>query len=120
MRGTCRLLFLFLFFGWFTVGFSGNVTSRPAVINVGAMFTFDSTIGKVAKIAIEEAVKDVNANSSILPGTDLVVKMVDTNCSGFLGIVEGLISLYGPIITANFLKIVVNFSFYLFSQFWSS
>ncbi|KZV40846.1 glutamate receptor 3.3 [Dorcoceras hygrometricum] len=51
--------------------------------------TLDSTIGKVAKIAIEEAVKDVNANSSVLPGTTLLVDIKDINCSGFLSLIEG-------------------------------
>ncbi|KAL6176207.1 hypothetical protein ACLB2K_052842 [Fragaria x ananassa] len=72
------------------LGMHKNVSSRPAVVNIGALFTMDSTIGKVAKIAIEEAVKDVNSNFSILHGTKLVVKMQNTNCSGFLGMVEAL------------------------------
>lgn len=83
------ILLLFLPFGLFPNGFSKNVSSRPAVVNIGAVFTFDSTIGRVAKIAIDEAVKDVNSNSSILHGTKLIVKMTDSNCSGFLGMVEG-------------------------------
>lgn len=65
-------------------------TNRPAVVNVGALFTFNSVIGKVAKTAIEVAVEDVNQNSSILSGTRLNVVMQDTNCSGFLGVVEAL------------------------------
>ncbi|KAL6982274.1 hypothetical protein U1Q18_049523 [Sarracenia purpurea var. burkii] len=76
--------------GLFGEGFSGNVSSRPAVVNIGAIFTFDSIIGRVAKIAIEEAVKDVNSNSSVLHGTKLVVKMQNSNCSGFLGMVGAL------------------------------
>lgn len=67
---------------------SANV-SRPASVHVGAIFTFDSTIGRVAKIAIEEAIKDVNANSSVLRGTKLVLQAKNANCSGFLGMVEG-------------------------------
>lgn len=87
----CPLVFLYL--GVFSFGSSKNVSSRPAVVNIGALFTMDSTIGKVAKIAIEEAVKDVNSNFSILHGTKLVVKMQNTNCSGFLGMVEGALLL---------------------------
>ncbi|CDP07274.1 unnamed protein product [Coffea canephora] len=72
-------------------GLTGNVSStRPAVVNVGAIFSFDSTIGRVAKIAIQEAVKDVNSNSTLLPGTKLVVKMRTSNCSGFVGMVGAL------------------------------
>ncbi|XP_059278798.1 glutamate receptor 3.3 [Lycium ferocissimum] len=77
-------------FGVSSDGLSGNGTSRPAVVNVGAIFTFDSTIGRVAKIAIQEAVKDVNSNSSVLQGTKLVVKLQNSNCSGFLGMVGAL------------------------------
>ncbi|KAG6644754.1 glutamate receptor 3.3 [Carya illinoinensis] len=84
------ILSLFLYFGLSTYGFSKNVSSRPAVVNIGALFTFESTIGRVAKIAIEEAVKDVNSNSSILHGTKLAVTMQDSNCSGFFGMVGAL------------------------------
>ncbi|KAG7971428.1 hypothetical protein I3843_07G133500 [Carya illinoinensis] len=83
------ILSLFIYSG-LPSSFSKNVSSRPAIVNIGALFTFNSTIGRVAKIAIEEAVKDVNSNSSILHGTKLVVTMHDSNCSGFLGMVEAL------------------------------
>ena len=78
------LSLLLLLVGIFANGCSGNVSSRAAVVNIGAIFTFESTIGRVAKIAIEEAVKDVNSNASVLPGTKLVLQMQDSNCSGFL------------------------------------
>ncbi|ONI05454.1 hypothetical protein PRUPE_5G008300 [Prunus persica] len=83
-------LLLFLYLGVFSFGSSNNVSSRPAVVNIGAIFTFDSTIGKVAKLAIEEAVKDVNSNFSVLHGTKLFVKMRNSNCSGFDGMVQAL------------------------------
>lgn len=67
-----------------------NASTRPAVVNVGAIFTFDSTIGKVAKVAIQEAVKDINENSTVLPGTTLRMEMRSSNCSGFLGMVGAL------------------------------
>lgn len=66
-----------------------NASTRPAYVNVGAIFTFDSTIGKVAKVAIEQAVKDVNENPTVLPGTTLRMDMRSSNCSGFLGMVGG-------------------------------
>ncbi|OIW14778.1 hypothetical protein TanjilG_05399 [Lupinus angustifolius] len=65
-------------------------SSRPAIVNIGAIFTFDSTIGKVAKIAMEEAVKDVNADSSVLRGSKLVLSLQNSNCSGFLGMIQAL------------------------------
>ncbi|PIA46691.1 hypothetical protein AQUCO_01500319v1 [Aquilegia coerulea] len=88
------LLFLFVFnYGVFAnvaVAVSTNVSSRPAFINIGGVFSFDSTIGKVAKIALDAAVKDVNSDSSVLKGTKLLLTMQDSNCSGFTGIVEVL------------------------------
>ncbi|TKY75347.1 Glutamate receptor 3.3 [Spatholobus suberectus] len=65
-------------------------SSRPAVVNIGAIFNINSVIGKVAKIALEEAVKDVNANTSILHGTKLVLTMQNSNSSGFIGMVQAL------------------------------
>ncbi|KAI3465465.1 hypothetical protein Pfo_022128 [Paulownia fortunei] len=79
-----------LSFGVLSNGLSANASSRPAVVNVGGIFTLDSTIGRVAKIAIEEAVKDVNSNSSVLRGTKLNVDIRNSKCSGFLGLVEAL------------------------------
>jgi ionotropic glutamate receptor len=63
--------------------------SRPSVVNIGAIFTFDSSIGKVAKLAMEQAVIDVNSNSSILHSTQLVLHMQTSNCSGFDGMIQG-------------------------------
>ncbi|KAI0529678.1 hypothetical protein KFK09_002232 [Dendrobium nobile] len=67
-----------------------GVLSRPRVVNIGALFTFNSTIGKAVGPAIQLAVEDVNANSSILSGTRLHVITQDTNCSAFLGTIEAL------------------------------
>ncbi|KAJ8772548.1 hypothetical protein K2173_027725 [Erythroxylum novogranatense] len=90
MSAGVLLVFLFLLSGLCTRGYSRNVTSRPTVVKIGAIFTFDSTIGRVAKIAIEQAVKDVNANSSFLRGTKLLIQMQNSNCSGFVGMVQAL------------------------------
>nr|DAD46525.1 TPA_asm: hypothetical protein HUJ06_016462 [Nelumbo nucifera] len=88
------LLLLFVVFCSRVVpdGVTENVSSssRPSVVNIGAILSFDSTIGRVAKIALEAAMDDVNSNSSVLHGTKLVIKMQNSNCSGFVGIVEAL------------------------------
>lgn len=60
-------------------------SKRPAVVNVGALFSFDSVIGKSAKTAMETAVIDVNKDSKILNGTEMKLFMEDTNCSVFKG-----------------------------------
>ncbi|XP_031499823.1 glutamate receptor 3.4-like [Nymphaea colorata] len=67
-----------------------GVAARQKVVNVGALFAFNSTIGRAAKTAIQAAVDDVNANPSILQGTKLNVVAMDTTCNGFHGTVEAL------------------------------
>ncbi|KAK6242527.1 Ionotropic glutamate receptor [Theobroma cacao] len=61
---------------------------KPAVVNIGAIFTFNSVIGRAAKPAMEAAVADINANPTILNGTRLNLFMEDANCSVFLGSTE--------------------------------
>ncbi|KAK9155766.1 hypothetical protein Sjap_003246 [Stephania japonica] len=73
---------------------------RPRVINVGALFTFNSTIGRAAMPAIQAAVADVNSDSTILAGTTLKVITQDTNCSGFIGTVDALQLMANDIVAA--------------------
>ncbi|XP_047096579.1 glutamate receptor 3.4-like isoform X1 [Lolium rigidum] len=63
---------------------------RPRAVKVGALFDYDSTIGRAAQLAIELAVDDVNADRSVLAGTKMDLIMADTNCSGFVGTVQAL------------------------------
>ncbi|KAJ4964145.1 hypothetical protein NE237_024084 [Protea cynaroides] len=97
------LLSLVFSFGVLSNGVGMNISSRPAVVHLGAILNLDSVIGKVAKVAMESAVEDVNVNNGILHGTKLVLKMQDSNHSGFLGIVEalqfmetGIVAIIGP------------------------
>lgn len=76
--------------GYISNGISTNSSKRPDVVNIGSIFTFNSVIGKVAKIAIEAAIEDVNSDPTILGGTKLKLTMHDSNFSGFMGIVEAL------------------------------
>ena len=70
---------------------NASVSSSSAnVVNIGALFTFNSFIGKAAKPGILAAVEDVNSDSTILEGRILKVIFQDTNCSGFMGTVEGI------------------------------
>ncbi|KAJ8630325.1 hypothetical protein MRB53_023648 [Persea americana] len=83
---------------------SGSVDcKRPSVVNIGAVFTYNSTIGRVAKVAIEAAVRDINANSSVLGGTKLNLIMEDSHCSVFIGSIgafrllnQGAVAIIGP------------------------
>lgn len=83
-----------LFIPSYCTNADGNVSNvgstRPAFVNVGALLVFGSTIGRVAKTAIELAVKDVNSNANLLNGTKLVLTMVDSNCNAFTGTAEAL------------------------------
>ncbi|WZZ55004.1 hypothetical protein YC2023_055111 [Brassica napus] len=58
---------------------------RPKVINLGAVFTFDSVIGRAAKVALEAAVSDVNADTSLLQETELRLFVEDSSCNVFHG-----------------------------------
>nr|XP_043631655.1 glutamate receptor 3.6-like [Erigeron canadensis] len=89
---------------WFTEGLhSVNVSTRPDVVNISSILTFNSIIGKVAKIAMQAAIKDVNADPTILKGTKLQITFHDSNFSGFLSMMEALqimetdsVALIGP------------------------
>lgn len=66
-----------------------DVRKRPETVNIGSIFTFNSIIGKVAKVAVQAAIEDVNSSPNILRGTKLKLTMHDSNSSGFLGITDG-------------------------------
>ncbi|KAK8475728.1 hypothetical protein V6N13_042329 [Hibiscus sabdariffa] len=73
------------------VSASSNSSSlKPKVINIGALFTLNSVIGRAAQPAIKAAIDDVNSNPNILNGIQLKLVVRDTNCSGFLGTMEAL------------------------------
>ncbi|XP_076897708.1 glutamate receptor 3.4-like [Bidens hawaiensis] len=80
---------------------SYSSSRRPKVVNIGALLTFDSVIGRSAKATIMAAVDDVNANPFVLGGTHLNLILYDTNCSGFLGTIEAL-----ELMTNNVLSII--------------
>lgn len=66
---------------------------KPCVVKVGAVFTFDSGIGRGAKIAMEMAVEEVNSDPEILKGTEMKLIMEDLRCSVFMGSIKGSLSL---------------------------
>ena len=89
MRLVWVLVFVFLNNGCFLDGVGTNISRRPDFVSIGSIVTFDSVIGKVAKVAIEAAVEDVNSNPVVIGGTKLQLTMLNANYSGFLAIVEG-------------------------------
>ncbi|CAL5025772.1 unnamed protein product [Urochloa decumbens] len=88
MKSILQILGIFSCLCYCTLG--QNVSVGPDVVNIGVLCAFDSTIGRVAKVAIAAAINDINNDSSILSGTKLVAQMQDTNYSGFIGIVQAL------------------------------
>lgn len=78
------VLFLILCVGRYTEG-----GLRNEVVNIGAIFTFSTINGKVAKIAMKAAEQDVNSDPSMLGGRKLAITLHDSNYSGFLSIMGG-------------------------------
>jgi ionotropic glutamate receptor len=72
----------------FSNGVVTNISTRPGVVNVGVILSYNSLIGKVAKVAIEAAIEDVNSDPTVLAGTKINLTMQDSNYSRFLGIVQ--------------------------------
>lgn len=64
-------------------------STTPASVNIGAVFAFDSVIGRVAKEAMEMAISDINKDPNVLNGTDLNLIMKDAMCNAFLGSIGG-------------------------------
>ena len=71
-----------------------NISTRPSVVNIGAILAYKSIIGKVAKVAIEAAIEDVNSDPTVLAGTKIQLTMQDSNYDGFLGIVKSKLFVY--------------------------
>ncbi|XWS29110.1 hypothetical protein CRYUN_Cryun24cG0000300 [Craigia yunnanensis] len=82
---------MILYNGFTIIGVSTNVSTIPEIVNIGAIFSFKSVIGKAEKVAIEAAIEDINSNPDILRGTKLRLQMKDSNYSGFMAIVEALL-----------------------------
>ncbi|KAF4380244.1 hypothetical protein CsatB_002426 [Cannabis sativa] len=81
--------------GFVSNGVTTNVSKNsnitiPSVIHIGAILSYESLVSKVAKVAIDAAIEDVNSDPTILNGATIQVVKQDTNFSGFLGIVEAL------------------------------
>lgn len=82
------LVLCLIYNGYHSIG--ADVGKRPETVNIGSILTFNSVIGKVAKVAIQAAIEDVNSTPDILQGTKLKLTMHDSNSSGFLGITDAL------------------------------
>lgn len=98
------VVLLVIFSGYITEGLNNaSVSTRPDVVNIASVLTFNSIIGKVAKIALQAAIDDVNADPTILSGTKLKITFHDSNYSAFMSMMEALqvmetdsVALIGP------------------------
>ncbi|GFZ00379.1 glutamate receptor 2 [Actinidia rufa] len=70
--------------------FTGAFSEEAEFVNVGAIFTFSTINAKVAGIAMNAAMEDVNSDPSVLGGKKLAIHMHDSNYSGFLSIIGAL------------------------------
>lgn len=71
-------------------GASTEGASRPDLIRIGAIFTLKTINGRVSKIAIEAAERDVNADPRILGGRKLSITVHDSNFNGFVSFIGGI------------------------------
>ncbi|CAA0833575.1 Glutamate receptor 3.2 [Striga hermonthica] len=101
----------------FIGAFSANDSTGPDVVNIGAIFVLSTINGKVAKIAMNAAVEDVNSDPNFLGGRKLNLSIHDSNYSGFLSIIGGLrfmemdtVAIIGPQVssTAHILSHLAN------------
>ncbi|XP_045786069.1 glutamate receptor 3.6-like isoform X2 [Trifolium pratense] len=63
----------------------------PPVVNIGVLYSFNTSVGRIVKIAVEAAVADINSDPSILGNTKLNLSLQeDSKYRGFLSIAEAL------------------------------
>lgn len=82
------------------IGVFSEEALKLDVVNVGAIFSFNTINGKVAKVAMAAAENDINSDPSVLGGRKLRITKHDSNFSSFLGIIGGklFVSLQSPVV----------------------
>lgn len=66
-------------------------STAPPFVNIGVLYSFNTSVGRMAKIAVEAAVADINSDPSILGNTKLNLSLQeDSKYRGFLSIAEAL------------------------------
>lgn len=85
------LALLILYNGFSSTGAGMDNSIRPDFVNIGALFSFNTSVGRIVRIAIEAAVADVNSDPNILGKTKLKLSLQeDSKYRGFLSIAEGM------------------------------
>lgn len=71
-------------------GVVSDNSTIPAFVNIGVLYSFNTSVGRMVKTAVQAAVDDVNSDPSILANTKLKASLQeDTKYRGFLSIAEG-------------------------------
>ncbi|XVE66491.1 hypothetical protein DITRI_Ditri08aG0083600 [Diplodiscus trichospermus] len=113
---TMKLVLLLSTFILF-IGVFSEEALKPDVVNVGAIFSFNTINGKVAKVAMKAAENDINSDPSILGGRKLSIALHDSNFNSFLGIIGALqfmetdtVAIIGPqnAVMAHVLSLLAN------------
>ncbi|XP_029127566.1 glutamate receptor 3.6 isoform X3 [Cajanus cajan] len=104
--------------GYASTGAGMNNSTIPDFVNIGALFSFNTSVGKSVQIAIEAAIEDVNSNPNILGQTKLNLSLQeDSKYRGFLSIAEVLqvmarqsVAIIGPhsSVTAHVITHIAN------------
>jgi ionotropic glutamate receptor len=86
------LALMILYNGFFSSTVYGiHNSTRPDFVNIGALFSFNTSVGRIIKIALDAAVEDVNSDPNILGDTKLRLSLQeDSKYRGFLSIAEGM------------------------------
>jgi hypothetical protein len=68
---------------------SARAENAPSVIHIGALVSYDTIIGNTAIKAIKMALDDINKDKNVLNTSQLVLHLLDTNCTAFTGVAAG-------------------------------
>lgn len=116
------MLLMIFYCELFVYRITAQASGRPSVVNIGALLSFNTNVGKVAKLAIKAAVDDVNSDPTTLGGTKLKLQMQDCNHNGFLALAEGksfvilVFSLFANIMPASeLLRLLISYGSSLFN-----
>ncbi|KAK4261986.1 hypothetical protein QN277_027609 [Acacia crassicarpa] len=118
MAGVWSVVLMILFHRFSLTEAASNHSTRPDSVNIGVLYSFNTTVGHIVKTAIEAAIEDVNSDPSILGETKLKVSMQeDSKYRGFLSIAEALhltakrtVAIIGPqtSVTAHVISHIAN------------
>ena len=73
---------------------AAGAENASSLIHIGALVSYDTFNGRAARKAIQMAVDSINKDKNILNNSELVLHMLDTNCSAFPGVAAGKLSIF--------------------------